>query len=204
VGGIFRLQILPFLFLLILLTGISALMKRSRRFSSISSAIVMGVLMIGFLAWITPWMNFGLGRMKMDLTLAPGEVRGLDRLGEVAPPGEWFATNKHAVDSIATHSERSYGYTALSGRPALLEGYLDRGETGLLWFKSMLRDNDLLFSTTDPQTLRASLTFGTFDGLWLVREPTSAWLSPCRHGWSNSKTAEPSRFTASTDAQPSK
>jgi hypothetical protein len=165
----FRLQILPFLFLLILLTGISALMKRSRRFSSISSAIVMGVLMIGFLAWITPWMNFGLGRMKMDLTLAPGEVRGLDRLGEVAPPGEWFATNKHAVDSIATHSERSYGYTALSGRPALLEGYLDRGETGLPWFKSMLRDNDLLFSTTDPQTLRGIANI--WHVRWLVARP---------------------------------
>jgi hypothetical protein len=73
------------------------------------------------------------------------------------------------VDSIATHSERSYGYTALSGRPALLEGYLDRGETGLLWFKSMLRDNDLLFSTTDPQTLRGIANI--WHVRWLVARP---------------------------------
>ena len=40
------------------------------------SAILMGVLMIGFLAWITPWLNFGMGRMKMDVTISPGEVQG--------------------------------------------------------------------------------------------------------------------------------
>ena len=44
----------------------------------VGSAILMGVLMIGFLAWITPWLNFGMGRMKMDITISPGEVQGLN------------------------------------------------------------------------------------------------------------------------------
>ena len=73
--------------LLLVLAGTSALMKRSRRFSMVGSAILMGVLLIGFLAWITPWLNFGLGRMKMDVTISPGEVQGLKRLGELAAPG---------------------------------------------------------------------------------------------------------------------
>ena len=37
---------------------------------------------------------------------------------------ERFATNKHAVDSSANKSGRSYAYAALSERPVLLEGYL--------------------------------------------------------------------------------
>src|SRR5208337_4703241 len=82
----FRLQILPSLLLLLLLAGVSALMKRSRRFSAVASAILMGVLLIGFMAWITPWLNFGMGRMKMDITITPGEVQGLKRLGELAAP----------------------------------------------------------------------------------------------------------------------
>ena len=165
----FRLQILPSLLLLSLLAGTSALMKRNRRFSAVGSAILMGVLLIGFLAWITPWLNFGLGRMKMDITLTPGEVRGLNRLGEVAAPGERFATNKHAVDSVAIDPERSYAYATLSERPVLLEGYAYHSETALPGFKSLLRDNDLMFSTTDPETLRDIAK--TWRVRWLVARP---------------------------------
>ena len=49
---------------------------------------------------------------------------------------------------------RSYGYSALSERPVLLEGYVARNEIVLPWFKTLLYDNDLLFSTTNPETLR--------------------------------------------------
>jgi len=165
----FRLQILPCLLLLSLLTGMSALMKRNSRFSKAGSVAIMGVLLIGFLAWITPWLNFGLGRMKMDITLTPGEVRGLNRLDELAAPDERFATNKHAVDSLANDRERSYAYATLSERPVLLEGYSIHSDTTLPGFRSLLRDNDLMFSTTDPEMLRAIAK--TWRVRWLVARP---------------------------------
>jgi hypothetical protein len=147
--------ILAFL-LLSVLVGISALMKRSSRFSMVASAVLMGVLMIGFLAWTTVWVRYGIGIVKTGVIYPPGEVRGLRRLGKLMAPGERFATNKHALsaESLAPPRERSYGYSALSERPVLLEGYLARGESLLPWFDSLLHDNDLLFTTTDPDTLR--------------------------------------------------
>jgi hypothetical protein len=165
----FRLKIFLSFLLFSLLAGTSALMKRSLRFSTVGSAILMGGLLIGFLAWITPWLNFGLGRMKMDITLTPGEVRGLKRLGDLAKPDERFATNKHAVDSLATNRDRSYDYTTLSERPVLLEGYSYRGESALPGFKTLLRDNDLLFTTTDPETVRDIAK--TWHVRWLVARP---------------------------------
>ena len=86
-------------------------------------------------------------------------------------PDERFATNKHALDmeSLPPPNERSYGYSALSERPVLLEGYLDRGETALPWFKTLLHDNDLLFSTTDPETLRDIAR--AWHVRWLVARP---------------------------------
>jgi hypothetical protein len=165
----FRLQILPSILLLSLLVGMSSLMKQNRRFSMVSSAALMGVLLIGFLAWITPWLNFGLGRMKMDITLAPGEVRGLNRLGEIAARAERFATNKHAVESLASDTERSYAYATLSERPVLLEGYRYHSETALPGFKSLLHDNDLMFITPDPETVRDIAK--TWRVRWLVARP---------------------------------
>ena len=86
-------------------------------------------------------------------------------------PDERFATNKHTLDvsSLVPPIDRSYGYSALSERPVLLEGYLDRGETALPWFKTLLHDNDLLFSTTDPETLRDIAR--TWHVRWLVARP---------------------------------
>jgi hypothetical protein len=151
-----RLRIILAFVLLAFLIGISASMKRSSRFSMVASAVLMGVLMIGFLAWTTVWVRYGIGMVKTGITYPPGEVRGLRRLGELMAPGERFATNKHALgpESLAPPRERSYGYSALSERPVLLEGYLARGESFLPWFGTLLRDNDLLFTTTDPDTLR--------------------------------------------------
>ena len=48
-------------YLLSLLAGISALMKRSRHFSAVGSAVLMGALMVGFLAWTTEWLRYGMG-----------------------------------------------------------------------------------------------------------------------------------------------
>lgn len=148
-----RRQILPTFALLMLLMIVSWLMKRSPRFAAIASVALMGALMIGFLAWITPWTNFGLGRMRMDINLAPGEVRSLHRLSELSKPDERFATNKHVVGTLVSLRERSYAYGTLSERPVLLEGYAYRGEYKAPGFDTLLRDNDLMFTTTDPQAL---------------------------------------------------
>jgi hypothetical protein len=159
-----------FVFLVSLgLTVIAAFMKRNHSFAAVCSAILMGALAVGFLAWITPWLDYGLGRMKMDVTLMPGEVQGLRRLRELAPREERFATNRHEIPSLALRRERSYAYGGFSERPVLLEGYLDRGITALPWFDSMLRDNDTLFSTKDPATLhRIAVTYQVH---WLVARP---------------------------------
>jgi hypothetical protein len=165
----YRFKILEFILLLPLLVWVSEMMKRGRHFSAVPSAILMGVLLVGFLAWITPWLNFGLGRMKMDVTLTAGEVRGLNRLGELSAPDERFATNKHAVESFAAIPERSYAYGTVSERPVLLEGYAYQGVSALPEFKTLLRDNDLIFSTSDPETLRD--TAKTWRVRWIVARP---------------------------------
>ncbi len=167
----FGLKISICIFLLALLLGISSQMKRSRSWALVGSAAIMGVLMVGFLAWTSVWVRYGLGWVKSGITYAPDEVRGLRRLGELMAPDERFATNQHALDaaSLAPPNERSYGYSALSERPVLLEGYLARGEYALPWFKTLLSDNDMLFSTTDPKALRDIA--GKYGVRWLVARP---------------------------------
>jgi hypothetical protein len=158
--------------LLALLAAISALIQRSRRFSTVSSAVLLGVLLVGFLAWMPDWIRYGLGEMKAGITYPPGEVSGLRRLRELMAPDERFATNKHALDPesiVPSDNQRSYGYSALSERPVLLEGYLDRAENLLPWFKTLFRDNELLFNTTDPETLRRIAK--TYRVRWLVASP---------------------------------
>ena len=164
-----RTEIVSLFLLGLVVVGTSALAKRNRRFSAVSSVILMAVLMIGFLAWITPWLNFGLGRMKMDVAISSGEVLGLKRLGELAARDERFATNKHDVDSSANKSGRSYAYAAISERPVLLEGHLHHTQRDSPAFTALLHDNDLIFTTTDAQTLRNLAK--TWSVRWLVARP---------------------------------
>jgi hypothetical protein len=142
------------LVLLALLAGGSILMRRSRGFAPVGSAILLSFLLFGFLAWISPWVNFGLGRMKLDVTLTPGEVQGLECLRKISIPDERFATNKHAVNGLINRPERSYAYVTLSERPVLLEGWWLGGERFLPEYQTLLDDNELLFTTTNPNTLR--------------------------------------------------
>lgn len=164
-----RAQIVSLILFGLLIAGMSALMKRSPRSSKVVSAALMGVLMVGFLAWVTPWLNFGLGRMKMDVTISPGEVKGLKRLGELATRDERFATNHHDVDSLANKSGRSYAYAALSERPVLLEGYFDHTQRDSPAFNALLHDNDLIFTTTDAEMLRNLAK--SWSVRWLVARP---------------------------------
>ena len=136
------------------LTAIWVMMKRNPSFAKLASAGFMIWLIAGFLAWSPDWVKMAMGRVHTDVTYPPGEVRGLRSLGELMTSGDVFATNKHDVNVTESGRGRSYGYSALSGRPVLLEGYVSRGENMLPWFSGLFHDNDLLFSTTDPETLR--------------------------------------------------
>jgi hypothetical protein len=151
------------------LTSLTLGMKHNVAFSSVTSAILMAVLAVGFVAWVAPWLDCGIGRMKLDVSVSPGEVAGLHRLRDLAKPSEWFATNRHNVDSLASRRERSYAYTGLSERPVLLEGYLDRGVKTLPWFGSLLRDNDEMFITSDAETLHKIAE--SYHVHWLVARP---------------------------------
>ncbi len=73
------------------------------------------------------------------------------------------------MDSSANKSGRSYAYAALSERPVLLEGYLHHTQSDNPAFKALLRDNDLIFTTTDAETLRNIAK--TWSVRWLVARP---------------------------------
>ncbi len=165
----FRYQFLPCCLLVVILAGGLAMMQRSPRFAAFSSAVVMSILVFGFLAWVTPWLNFGMGRMQMHVTLSPGEVQGLKRLHELAALGERFATNKHDVDRFPIYLGRSYAYAGFSERPVLLEGYADHTDPTRRDFKLLFQDNELIFSSTDPEKVRA---IAEARGVrWLVARP---------------------------------
>lgn len=178
----FWLKLVASLAVAALFALLGRLVQRNGELAHSISLGVLGLLALGFLAWIPPVMNFGLDRMKMDLVVSPGEVCGLTRLNALASPSQVFATNRHSVPGLALRTQRSYAYTALSERPVLLEGYLDRGISSLPSFPDLLRNNDLMFSTTDPQTLRSIA--GSYNVKWLVAEPgTDISLPKPLPGW---------------------
>jgi hypothetical protein len=165
----FRLKVLLCFLMALGMAGLLSLMTQKRAIARSCSAILTAVLLVGFLAWMTPWIDFGLGRKKMDVSLTPGEVRGLQRLHDLSRRDDRFATNKHAVDTVPIRNQRSYGYTAFSERPVLLEGYLSRGETYYPWFSTLLQNNDLMFATTNPETVHTIAK--TYNVHWLVARP---------------------------------
>jgi len=140
--------------LLVFLAFVSAALKRGGSLTRLGSAALLCALMAGFLAWSPDWVKVGMGWTHTDVTYPPEEVYGLRRLGQLMVHGEIFATNKHDVAMNDFGRGRSYGYSALSGRPVLLEGYFSRGENTLPWFSDLFHDNELLFSTTDPDAVR--------------------------------------------------
>jgi hypothetical protein len=165
----FHLKVFLVVSVATLLFATSALMKTGHSFSTIGSAVLAPILFLGFLAWITPWLDFGVGRMQMGITVPVGTVQGLHRLHALVQPGELFATNRHTLSSLVSRRERSYVYSALSERPVLLEGYQDRGLEHLSWFSTLLHDNELMFATTNPDTLHKLAK--NYHVRWLVARP---------------------------------
>jgi hypothetical protein len=170
---------------LLLLAAGASLVKRHNRSALVVSSGTIVFLLLGFLAWVTPWMDFGQGRLRDTISIPAGEVQGLERLHYLAAPGERFATNQHSLNQLPINQNRSVAYSALSERPVLLEGYLFHGEELLPWFPSMLHDNDQMFTATDPALLRdLASRWGVH---WLVARPGTdislprplpAWLVP--------------------------
>jgi len=181
---LFRDKLLLAFLLLATLIAISSRMRRNSHFASVGSAVLMMCLLVGVFAWITTWFRYTAEGSRTDIVYSRGVVQGLHRLGKLMPPGDRFATNKHSLrgDTLQWPSEHSYGYSALSERPVLLEGYLARGEKSLPWFNAMLRDNDSLFTTNDPQKVRAIAR--TWQVQWLVAAPgTDIALPRPLPGW---------------------
>lgn len=155
--------------LLAALISILHRMRRNARFAQAAATALMVVLCAGFLAWITPWLNYGHNRLLLDIRITPGEVQGLRRLRSVAGYDDHFATNKHDHSGAFMPYPFSYAYGPLSERQPLLEGYMARGEMSLPWFPEMLHDNDLMFTTSNSEQLHKLAR--TWDVQWLVARP---------------------------------
>jgi hypothetical protein len=186
----FRLTML-LVFLLLLFMAVMSMLVNRGRCLAMGSSILTGVLLIGFLGWLAPWINYGLGRAHRDVRLAPGEVRGLKRLNELAAQDELFATNKHFGQHLLKKDIPDYAYGALSERPALLGGYLTANESALTGFDTLHRENDLLFTTKDPEVL--SSIAQNYRVKWLIAQPGTdiALPRPLQTGSSSKPTVGP-------------
>jgi hypothetical protein len=166
----FRDRILCCLLLFSVLAILLAKMQQSRRFSAGISAVTAGVLLFGFLGWLPPWLKYRVGGQSYNATLASGEVAGLQRLHEIADPGERFATNRHSLGGETNvEAQNSYAYGTLSGHPVLLEGYYDGAEENIPGFATLLHDNELLFTTTNPDVMRDVAQ--SYRVRWIVARP---------------------------------
>jgi hypothetical protein len=173
--------------------GAAVLLAVSRRLPRLwrpLSSVMVGVCALGLLAWINPWTNFGLDRLHLEVALPGDEVTALQRLRGLAPPGALVATNHHEQADFLHRKGRSYGYRVVSERPILLEGW-EYGEVFDRRFSQVQRDNDLLFTTNDPDTARAIIDRWGIE--YLVAEPgtdlpvarrAASWLQPLDVGGS--------------------
>jgi hypothetical protein len=131
----------------------TTILRRPYSFVGTLATGILVVYCVGFLAWLPPWLNFGMGRMNMDITVESRELFGLRRLKESSEPSDLIATNRHSIDSLPERSARSYVYRALTERPILIEGW-EYGEKYDPQFEAVREDNDALFITHDERLAR--------------------------------------------------
>ncbi len=166
----FRARLPVCVLFLAVLAILSKILKRNLSMSPVVSAIITAALLVGFLGWIPPWLKYRTGGQSYNVTLTPGELRGLERLHDVAANSDRFATDKHSLTGQPAESfANSYAYGTLSGLPVLLEGSHDGAEENLPGFATLQHDNDLLFNTTDPTALRNIAQ--SYSVRWLVLRP---------------------------------
>lgn len=161
-----------YIYIAILLIFSSAILfytaSKNLVFNKIVFFLMLAMYSFGSMAWVTPWVNYGIGRMKMDIIISPGEYKGLQRFREISNPGELFATNRHSVRSIRDRPERSYSYATLSERSVLLEGWR-YGELFHPLFKEIKYENDILFQTNEP--IKGKIIIDKYNIRYLICEP---------------------------------
>jgi hypothetical protein len=119
------------------------------------------VIVLASSAWIAPWLNFGMGRMRMNIQLSKEETNALHILKDLSSPSDLFATNRHEPDALIAlrasklnsaniRGGRSYSYSTLLERRVLLEGW-EYGEKLQPAFPEVRMDNDTLFDTRDAE-----------------------------------------------------
>jgi hypothetical protein len=117
--------------------------------------VIVSVCIFGFTAWVTDWINYGLGRLNMDITISKEEVKGLEILRRVSEKGDLICTNKHMLTGYRSGMERSYAYGALSERPILIEGFFYSGLENMQLIQEVLKENDLLFDSSQPGVVKS-------------------------------------------------
>src|SRR5262249_21003524 len=133
------------------------LLRRTRVEQSIQTwvpAAVMAVFAAGFLAWLPDWIDFGLGEAGGAGQVPAAVVAALGGISRIAPAKAVIATNQHSLSGMRNRPERSYMILSLAQRPVLLEGW-QYGEMNGRGFETVARDNERLFTTTDPAEFAA-------------------------------------------------
>ena len=164
-GTLWHLKITIICSLLVVMSSwlIRSLIKKNLNIALLVKAGMVAVFFWGGLAWIPSWLNYGLGRMKLDIRVSKGEVDGLRRLRVLSKHSDLIATNHQLVSSTPlSQSDFTkmiprnifYTYSALLERKVLLEGW-DYGEKYQPIFSKVKRDNDVLFNTTNPDEAHA-------------------------------------------------
>jgi hypothetical protein len=132
------------------------LFHRSRKFKVLITACMISVYMLGFTAWVTDWMDYGLGRLKRDVTISKGEVHGLEVLRKISGKDDIIATNQHSLPDLKTNRpNRSYAYGALSERPVLIEGWEYSSVKNTPMFNKIFGENELIFTSDDGGLVKA-------------------------------------------------
>lgn len=118
------------------------MVKRRACYALPGSAVLMGDERISGLG--PGFVIYGWGRVKASITYEPAEVRGLARLREIMAQPDRFATNRDALD---VESLAPPNIPCFSRDTCLAVNMRSQ------WFSTRLRDNDLLFSAKDAETM---------------------------------------------------
>ncbi len=143
----YSIRTISFSFLLITAAWIAAKIYKSvERIQRIVGVIFLIIVLFSLSAWAPTVVRLGFLKTGIRSYLTPGEVKGLWKLRDISQPEDLVATNHHYI--FRTHPF-AYGYSAISERQMLLEGWLFNNTSLCSTFKTVRQDNDLLFSTLD-------------------------------------------------------
>lgn len=120
------------------------------------TAFMTSIYFFGFSAWVTDWEDYGLGKLKRDVTISKGEVHGLEVLRKLSHKGDIIVTNQHSLPDLKQNRPyRSFEYGALSERPVLIEGWEYSPIKNTPVFNEAYRDNELVFNSDNTDLLKS-------------------------------------------------